>query len=60
MLHPSRTSKNDEDLCFEDGYDVNISLGGTYHQQYRLCDSKDSFNGPLIAVGVVGKSLLIW
>jgi arginine-tRNA-protein transferase len=39
----------------EDGYDTNLSHGGTYHQQYRLCNSRDSFDGPLIAVGVVGE-----
>lgn len=32
--------------------DIRIPYG-TYHQQYRLSTSKDSFDGPLIAVGVV-------
>lgn len=32
-------------------FDIRIPYG-TYHQQYRLSTSKDSFDGPLIAVGV--------
>jgi len=36
----------------EDGYDIHIPLG-TYFQQYRLSTSKDIYDGPLIAVGVV-------
>jgi len=36
----------------EDGYDVGTPFG-TYHQQYRLSTSKDAFDGPLVAVGVV-------
>ena len=36
----------------EDGYDIGIPFG-TYHQQYRLSTSRDAFDGPLVAVGVV-------
>ena len=36
----------------EDGYDIGIPFG-TYHQQYRLSTSKDAFDGPLVAVGVL-------
>ena len=36
----------------EDGYDIHIPFG-TYFQQYRLSTSKDVYDGPLIAVGVV-------
>ncbi len=36
----------------EDGYDIGIPFG-TYHQQYRLSTSKDVFDGPLVAVGVL-------
>jgi len=36
----------------EDGYDIGTPFG-TYHQQYRLSTSKDAFDGPLVAVGVV-------
>ncbi|KAL3776755.1 hypothetical protein HJC23_013933 [Cyclotella cryptica] len=52
-LDSSGTHTKDNEFILKDGYDVNISRGGTYHQQYRLCTSKDSFDGPLIAVGVV-------
>mmetsp|Transcript_20867 Transcript_20867/g.45222 ORF Transcript_20867/g.45222 Transcript_20867/m.45222 type:complete len:960 (+) Transcript_20867:86-2965(+) len=38
-------------LSNEDGYDVHIPFG-TYHQQYRFSTSQDTFDGPLIAVGV--------
>ena len=41
-----------ENLLNEDGYDIHIPFG-TYHQQYRLSTSKDAFDGPLVAVGVV-------
>ncbi|KAL7472626.1 hypothetical protein ACHAXS_012988 [Conticribra weissflogii] len=44
--HPSINNDND------DGYDVSIPHG-TYHQQYRLSTSPSSFDGPLLAVGVV-------
>ena len=54
-LCSTHTRAHDIETNIENGYDVNISRGGTYHQQYRLCTSKDSFDGPLIAVGVVGK-----
>ena len=36
----------------EDGYDIGIPFG-TYHQLYRLSTSKDAFDGPLVAVGVL-------
>ncbi|KAL7497687.1 hypothetical protein ACHAWT_005645 [Skeletonema menzelii] len=36
----------------EDGYDIGIPFG-TYHQLYRLSTSKDGFDGPLVAVGVL-------
>lgn len=39
-------------LSNEDGYDIGIPFG-TYHQQYRLSTSKDAFDGPLVAVGVL-------
>jgi hypothetical protein len=54
-LDSSGTDGKDNDFILEDGYDKHITRGGTYHQQYRLCTSKDAFDGPLIAVGVVGK-----
>ncbi|KAL7519215.1 hypothetical protein ACHAWX_004001 [Stephanocyclus meneghinianus] len=54
-LDSSGANGKDNDFILEDGYDINITRGGTYHQQYRLCTSKDAFDGPLIAVGVVGK-----
>ena len=56
-LDSSCTSGNSSEFSLADGYDTNIYHGGTYHQQYRLCTSKDSFDGPLVAVGVIGKSL---
>jgi arginyl-tRNA--protein-N-Asp/Glu arginylyltransferase len=36
----------------EDGFDIGVPFG-TYHQQYRLSTSKNAFDGPLVAVGVV-------
>ena len=36
----------------KDGYDIDIPFG-TYHQHYRLSTSRDGFDGPLVAVGVV-------
>lgn len=39
-------------LSNEYGYDIGIPFG-TYHQQYRLSTSKDAFDGPLVAVGVL-------
>jgi len=48
--HPSNNNnKNDDDVG---GYDISIPFG-TYHQQYRLSTSPNSFDGPLLAVGVV-------
>ncbi|KAL7544907.1 hypothetical protein ACHAWF_008277 [Thalassiosira exigua] len=41
-----------DSLYDEDGYDIHIPFG-TYHQQYRLSTSKEAFDGPLVAVGVV-------
>lgn len=52
-LCSTHKSEHGAETNIESGYDINISRGGTYHQQYRLCTSKDSFDGPLIAVGVV-------
>jgi hypothetical protein len=58
-LGPSCTSEIGAKASLDDGYDTNITRGGTYHQQYRLCASPDSFDGPLVAVGVVGKFRLL-
>ena len=64
LKHEAINKSSDRDgkdaaATLEDGYDINICRGGTYHQQYRLCTSEDSFDGPLIAVGVVGTFVLV-
>ena len=49
---PTASEQNTSCPSNEDGYDIGIPFG-TYHQQYRLSTSKDAFDGPLVAVGVV-------
>lgn len=50
-MMPDVVTTDDKQIC-EDGYDIHIPYG-SYHQQYRMSSSKDAFDGPLIAVGVV-------
>ena len=52
VAHQNKVPNSLGNLSDEDGYDIHIPFG-TYHQQYRLSTSKDAFDGPLIAVGVV-------